>query len=414
MRWNALGWVLLALVGGAWIGTTLMRDESPPAPAEPADEEASLRAELAAVHAELARLGEAVDALARAQRGAAGSPASLQGRGPTPGTAGTGPRRTRPTASTPASTGQAEPSRIVRTARNRQASAQSRLWLDQLRSLESHLVREEALRAIRSGIDAEDPVKRLAALRAVRWVGSNDYDHAEYRAAILPHASSEDPDVRRAAREALAVVQPETGDLAWWLEEAQTADRNNAETTTEFLVRVAEGRVEGEVADAVLHLLREGTDIKKAFVMRGLQQSKDFDPRVEARLVEIVRAVEPHDYDSGYFFHFLAPRMDPKSDAVVDLILDRVGQGKGDLGTPLRGLRKGLDERQRAYAADRLVGFAESAGTTYTRQAILDGLRYVAGQEQIARLQVLADDPDADDATRGAARRAIQAAERRR
>ena len=410
MRANALPWILVAVLAGAWLGATFFgaEPECGSTWTPPVEDEGALRAELASVRAEVARLTRVVDDLERAR------PATLEGRQSAPVPVG-GPRTAAPietgeTTAAPEVTGAPQ---IVRAERNRQASARSQLWLDQLRSLDSAAVREEALRSIRGGLDAADPVEVLASLRAVRWLGSNDYDHAEYRAAILTYARSEDPDVRRAAREALAVVQPMTSDLDWWLEEARTADRSNAESTAGFLVRVAEGRVEGKVADAVLHLLREGTDIRKAFVMRGLQQATVFDPAVEARLVEIVRSVDPQDYDSHYFFHFLAPRLDPKSDAVVELILDRVGQGKGDLATPLRGLRKGLSERQRAHAAQRLLGFAENAGTTYTRRAVLEGFRHVGGPEDVARLQALADDPDADDATRAAAQRAIRAVEHR-
>lgn len=410
MRANVLPWLLVAVIVGAWLGATFLGGEPGAGPVDVigAEDEGAVRAELTALRLEVRRLEKTVSDLQQSQ------PATLEGR-TSESAAPDGGRAAAPSKSrdAPSASTQAEAGRLVRSERRRRASAQSRLWLDQLRTLESHLVREEALRAIRAGIDSENPVQRLAALRAVRWVGSNDYDHAEYRTAIEPHASSEDPDIRRAAREALAVVQPLTSDLAMWIEEAQRADRSNAETTTEFLVRVAEGRIEDEVADAVLHLLRDGTDIKKAFVIRGLAEATVFDPRVEARLIEIVRSVEPHDYDSGYFFHFLAPRLDPKSDAVVDLILDRVGKGQYDISTPLRGLRKGLSETQRAYAAERLLGFAENAGTTTTRRAILDGLRYIAGPAEVPRLQVLAEDPDADNATRGAARRVIETVERR-
>ena len=198
------------------------------------------------------------------------------------------------------------------------------------------------------------------------------------------------------------------------IEDAKTADRSEAETTAECLTTLSRGVIEGDTAEAVLLLLRDGTEIKKAFVMRGLQLAKSFAPAVEARLVEIVRSVEPQDYDSHYFFYFLASRWAPKSDAVVDVMLDTAGTGKGQIDAIVRGFATGLTDAQRDRAASKLLDFVENAGSPYARQALLETLAKIAGASHVARLEAIAANPNADADTKKLAATAAKAAGSRR
>jgi hypothetical protein len=331
---------------------------------------------------------------------------------PTP----SGPTATRPTAtasSTRAAAKSDAPPPRFGPLTLRQAGVLSRSWGERIRALDNAPARARAIGEILAALESEDDATLLAGLWASRRYRPDDYDPAEWRRLILPHASSDDPLLRRAALDALLIVMPDRADLALWIQAAHTADRSNAEQTARALVLLSEGRVEAEVADAVLHLLRPGTDIKAAFVIRGLNDATVIDSRVEARLIEIVRSVDPRDYDSGYFFHFLAPDWDPKSDALVDLILERAAKGQGSLDTILRGLKKGLDERQRERAAERLIVLAENAGTERARAHVLEGMAYVAGPAQVDRLRAIASDPEVDKRSRGLAKTAISAAAKR-
>ena len=273
--------------------------------------------------------------------------------------------------------------------------------------------RSRALSEIREAFLSRGDATLLAGLYAARSNATAEYDRAEWRALIHPHLASKDPILRRAAMEALLVVKTDRADLEYWIEATLTADRQNAERTAEALVLLADGRVEGAVAEAILHLLRSGTDIKPAFVIRGLSDATVLEPRVEARLIEIVRQAEPGDYDSHYFFHFVARSLAPKSDVVVDLILDRAGTGRGQVDTILAGLAKGLDEGQRARAAERVMGFAENAGADGARRAVLKSLQAIAGPAQVARLEAMAADAELSTAVRNLAHTAAVTAARR-
>jgi hypothetical protein len=257
----------------------------------------------------------------------------------------------------------------------------------------------------------EDAVGRLAAqVEALRsGTESTPKGHGSPATAEAARPRETGPQSDASATPA----KPDPADLAMWLEKAEAADRNSAETTASNLVRVARGIVRGKVADAILHLLREDPRISKAFVMRGLAGMKVMDPRVEARLIEIVRSVEEQDYDSHYYFHFIAGHMQPKSDAVVDLILDRASESRGNPDTILRGLRLGLSEAQRARAADALISLAENAGSIHVQRSVLGALAHVAGSAQAGRLDSLAQQSP-DETIQRLARRAAEAARKRR
>ena len=294
------------------------------------------------------------------------------------------------------------------------AQAQRKTWTEALRSLKDVAARDTALAEMRAAFDGTDEGRRLAALQLARWLGDVEYDRADWRKGILPHAKSKEPDVRLAALMALAWVQPEPADLALWSDAVRDADRNNAEQVAYAIVNTAGGVLRGAAADSVLHLLREGTNIKKAFVIRGLQQVKEWDPAVEARLIGIVRAAPAHDYDSGYYFHFITSRLDPKSDAVLDLMLEKVEAGKGELETIVRGFRVGLDERQKERVAEALLGYAENAGNARTVRWLAQGLEHVASARLVPRMQALIAGEGVDKYAKQAVEKAIEAARTRR
>lgn len=394
---TALPWILLALVAGGWIGATVFSSETSVSPgvvaAPSADPSAvaELRAAVETLRAEVQSLREE-----RPQPG------------PTLKTSGTTPTE-RPKAAPRTAEYKARESK---QRRQEAANAQRKTWYDAIRSLKAGDARETALAEMRAAFDSDDDTLRLAALQLSRWLGNIEYDRAAWRAAILPHTKSADGATQAAALVALAYVQPDESDLALWPEAAKRADRSTAEGMAHAIVRTAEGVLQGDAADAVLHLLRDGTDIRKAFVVRGLQSVKQWDPVVEARLVEIVGAAPASSYDSSYFFHFITPRMDPKSDAIVDLMLAKIEEGKSNIQTLIRGFHDGLDERQKAHAADKLVGYAENANA-YTVRYIAEALGHVASARHVDRMAALIAGDDVDKYAKNAMEHAIQRAKRR-
>jgi hypothetical protein len=390
LPWLLAAGSLLALLVILSLGTG--RDSEPPP--EPAD---GLRARNAALEREVAELREEV----RLLRGA--------GKPPSPA-----PERV-PTASSAEPSGPEKPEKSTRFGPDtvREAYDHYRTWLDAIRQIEDADLRSRTVEEVRRSFTSEDDATLLGGLFTARGSAPAEIDRRGWRDLILPHVSSSEPLLRRAALRALLFVAPDPADLVYWIEEAKSADRQSAETAARSIVKLAGGRVEGAAADAVLGLLRPGTDIKAAFVMRGLSDAKVLDSRVQNRLLEIVRKADPGDYDSHYFFHFLARNLEPKSDALMDLILDRAAGMKGDLRTVLSGLRKGLDAGQRARAAERLIGLAENASSDPARAEVLRVLVDLAGPAQVARLEAIASDPDVAESTRKLAATAAKAARAR-
>jgi len=401
----AVPWVLCALVAGAWIGSAVLVEDTVSTPAvAPA-----LGMGAAAGEAEVTELRAAVDALRaevralQAERASPGPVLHASGSAPTP-------------ASRPQVVPRSEAFRAREDAARtlEAAQAQRKTWYDAVRSLKDGSAREAALTEMRAAFGGKDEARRLAALQLARWLGDTEYDRADWRKGILPHVKSEDAATRQAALIALAWVQPEASDLAWWADAAKGADRNNAEELARAIVKTADGVLRGAAADAVLELLRDGTDIKKAFVIRGLQGVKEWDPAAETRLIEIVRAAPAHDYDSAYYFHFITSRLDPKSDAVVDLMLEKIEEGKGEIETIVRGFRVGLDERQRDRVADALLGYAENAANASMVRNLAQGLAHVATARHVGRMQALIAGEGVDRHVIQAVERALEAARTRR
>jgi hypothetical protein len=404
---------LLVVSLGANVALAVVLASRPAAPGTEAIE--ALRAEVAGLREEVRRgAGDGVPAAAPA------AAPTLAAAPVTPRASGTAdPAPSRAVAADPPRVSAAAPARAPspvppppRPAEDASAWDWANHWSAEARQLADAGRRSAALDEMRRALGSSDRTRILAGLYGYTSTPRELLDLADARSRILPHTRSDDPAVRRTARDVLASVAPSRDDVAMWLDEARSADRNTAESTARGLVAVAEGLVEGEVADAVLHLLRDGTEIKKAFVMRGLQQAKRFDGRVEARLLEIVRAAPARDYDSAYFFHFLTPRWAPKSDAVVDLLLERTASGTGEVETIVRGFGAGLSESQRARVAAALATYFPNAVALHARLGVAQGLALVASREQVALLESFAAS-EGNATVKESLRRAIEAAKRR-
>lgn len=392
-------WLVVVLVAIAWFASRWT--DSPPDRSEPeipsrtgsdtlSDTQGDTRRSLATLENEVTSLRKAVAALQADVGGPKlrGSPHAAEVSASTRQSQ-SAPRAT-PSEDFQAREAQAR-QRREQEARGMEAGRQMKTWLDMVRQVGDRDKREEALAQIRAALLGTEPTATLAALRAARWLQGGEYDRVDFRSMILRHATSQDAAVRWAARSALIHVDPDPSDLAWWVEEAKSANRQNAEEVAAGLTTLSRGVIRGDVADAYLQLLRDGTNIKRAFVMRGLREANEFDPDVVARLVEIVRSAPDSDYDSSYFFHFVASRMDPKPDVVLDLALERFDQGAREA---LRGLGVGLSSEQQRRAADRLLTFAENADADWQLASILTELVSIANSSHVDRILALGNLPN--------------------
>jgi len=405
----ALPWILLSALVVAWGVST--RGQAPSEPTPPPGTVALYSEEdIARMQRQIAELEDALarrDAAAPAPRpdlaGAAPEPA-LQGRVPE----SAGPGRAR----SPASAGAAR--RPGDGALRRVAYSQSKVWSDALRAEGDPEARDRAQVEVLRAIEGGEPAELLAALTTARWMDPARVDRGALRAQIDRYLDHESPAIARAALEAGTVIQPRAGDEARWIAVALAdAPGSRGETTMQMLVQAADGRVEGRVAEAALHLLRTGGQHKQAFLMRGLQGFKTLSPELVTRMIDIAGAAAPTDYDSHYFFHFIAPRIDPKGDRLVDLTLELLAGGKSQASTLLRSLRRGLSEGQKQRAAERLLTIAEGSTSDHLVGTLLQGVGELGNENQVGRLEALARRDDLGKSTQTRIAHLIETLQRR-
>lgn len=290
-----------------------------------------------------------------------------------------------------------------------------RPWLAVLKGDGPAAVKARVREAVLAALDAGDPIELYAALHVSRLAPADALGvPAQVRVRIERYVDADAPWLARAAIAAASNVDPKREDvvpLARLIADGHLDE--DGEEAAALLVRTSEGRIEGLAADAVLNLLRAGAQTKPAFVMRGLRAYRSLAPTVRTRLLDIVATAEPHDYDSHYFFHFLAPRLEPKSDRLVALALERIGQPGGtDTIELIRSLQRGTSAAQRLEIAHTLVEAAhEATNPGFFRQLLL-GIRMYGDDRHIAQLQALTGRDDLDDAMRAQIAAAIEALRR--
>jgi hypothetical protein len=308
--------------------------------------------------------------------------------------------------------------RRARDARDVAAARIMRGWLETARThAHGHAAPEELLHDIRTALAGKDEGRRLAALRAVHWVASQDIDKAAWRTAILPQVHDSDDGLRLAALQALLALGAHEEDASLWVEEARRLQGPEGDAEVEAvargLTRLGGGRIQGDLGDAVLHLLDDETRLSPVLVLRGLQMATWFEPRVEKRILDIVRVAKVGTAVRFAFFHQVAAHLEPKSDAVVDLLLQVAATGGGELATVLRALGRGLSPAQVRRVADALLVDAEGADSAYTLNCYALALVPVARREQAKRLEALLADDTRASAAGEALRKALAAARAR-
>ena len=299
-------------------------------------------------------------------------------------------------------------------------------WMTAIRGAkawEDPKAQAHALARLVEALGSNEDAVLLGALRTIRWLDDIPYDRETAEARVRAHIESDTPAIRRAAREALVTLRPDPADLGKWLDAALTATKRDAETTAYHLVMLADGKLTGDVADAILYLLRDtGSDIEKSSVMLGLQKIEELDPRIDARLIEIVRKAKAkaQDRDALIYFRSVATRLPKKSDAAVDLILEWAGRALAEEGNAVRrsdvrmilmGLAVGLSAGQKGRAADSLLAWFEDASTPRReRAAVLAALMRVAGWRHLERLEALRSRETTDEAARALLEKALRSA----
>ena len=387
MTRGTIPWLLAALMAGLWVGTLVGGAGDPVEPSQPeTSPPEDTTKELQQLRTEVAELRAIVLA-----RGAA----QLESPGRT-----VGDRKQNGAARSARPRSKAFQAReaAAREQRERRAAAQAsaqhrKIWHDALQSTSNDGTRERTVDEMRAALEGDDAARSLAALSLLRWHKSLRIPTEGMRVLIEPHTDASDVPTREAALIALAHVDPLPEDAKKLAMLASEDTLRWGEGVAEAVVLTSEGVIDGAAAQAVLGLLAEDGPTKKAFVMRGLQNAKEWAPAVEARLLEIVRKAPPRDYDGHYFFHFLTSRMDPKSDAVLDVMLERIERAPSDADTVARGLRVGLSEQQRTRATERLLEMARAATKRHALRGVLVALGQVATKRDLETIRGLQFDP---------------------
>ena len=295
----------------------------------------------------------------------------------------------------------------VKWVNPREAWDRAKPWIGGLGVLKTPRESDRLTDDLRSALTRTNRVDAHAALIALQDADVSALDRAAWRALVEPYAELEDAYIRWTARKVLRRFDPRPSELEAWVAEVMGSTRNDAETNVAGLVAAADGIVEGIVADAVLHLLRDGTDITKAFVVRGVFYGdfKRLEPRVVDRMVAVARAAGIDSYDASYFFVFIGRRLDPRPSNVVDAALDFLpdpGAG-GDDGIVLT-LTGGMDAPTKARVTSRMLEVAEGSDPFASERA-LRVLGAVATRAELPRIESIAADSTRSGLVRGVAAR---------
>lgn len=272
---------------------------------------------------------------------------------------------------------------------------QAETWIEALRGVAGPRDDHPALGEMRAALSGQSGVAAEAVLIALEGIDVSALDRATWRGILEPYARSPNFAIRRGAAVALHRIDPRPDDVERALAELRSAARFEAERSVETLVLMADGVVEGAVADAVLHVLRDGTDIPRCFVMRGVASGKlrVLDPRVVARMVEIAGGVPPQDYDSFYFLYFVAPRLEPRPDAVVELAMRVLTTpGPGSHRALVLALSGGLEGPARSRVLARLLSLVESSPDGYVARRALEVVKALGGRDEAAAVDRVAED----------------------
>ena len=286
-------------------------------------------------------------------------------------------------------------------------------WLMALQDVDRPSDDHQVVARMRAALRGQDVVAAQAALIALEnKIDVSALDRTAWRTILEPYERHPDFEVRCGAGALLHRIDPRPDDVERAIAAVRSAGRSEAARAVATLVLMADGVVEGPVADAFLHVLRDGTEVAPSSVMEGLAfpphgKFRRLDPRVVDRMIDIAGGLPPSAPDCASFLEYVAPHLEPRPEGVIDLAL-RVLETPGaqqDFKV-VRGLSSGLEGPARTRTVARLLSLAASSPDTFVARRAIEVLKGLGSRPERAALARIADDEKRPPEVREAAQRA--------
>lgn len=290
-----------------------------------------------------------------------------------------------------------------------QAYAMAKPWVEDALQIRDPAKRDAAIEEIRKALTSGDPLREYAGLLAFTQSAKANFDKAAFRDLILPLAKKVDGPAQVSAFYALYNTGMKDGDLGLLLD--VTADPGPAmkNSLSHLIFLYSKGEVTGPAGERVLALLGSDARDEVREALRGIWGAK-VSPEVEAKVLALSK--DPTTKHDAIYFGLSTFR--EKSKAVIERLVDVLGDADpNDWQRALWGLGHGIPKENERLVADAMMMLIKARSDDYTRTEALRSLARYGDTSHLADLQAVADNPMASEAVRAAAKRAIEAIERR-
>jgi hypothetical protein len=248
-------------------------------------------------------------------------------------------------------------------------------------------VRVKALARIREQLAAGAGAQsQLSGLQSLYKSLSAKFDHAAFRPAVLPLLLSNDHDVRLMAIVVLPGISEDKADIKAILRSVEDGSPRVRASVATALISIGKGEVVGQVAPALVKLLRDtNQDVVHQSIRSMWGQYRT--PELNAVLIELANTPQHHHVA---IYHGLSPQ--PEKNAVMceRLVEELADPDWNNSGRAAWGLTFGVMPEARALVEEGLLAAIAEETNAYTRSEEFAALKNVASEKSRAYLTKLA------------------------
>ena len=291
-----------------------------------------------------------------------------------------------------------------------QAKALMQPWVVDARQVRDERVRDAALASIQEALGSEKPEHVLAGILAFRALWGTTVDRSSFRTSLAACLESPEPAVRQEAVTAFLAAGTKAEDVPVFLRLLRDDSADVRRAALFPLAVAARGELTGEVGAAILGAV-EGMPPKEASrILRNLPWSRA-SPELEARVLALAR--EPEARRDVIWFQIV--HIDPKTEAMVDLLLEAVRDSDPEIRKCARwGLATGIPDSCAPRVAAALMESLEiDGGAEENIHHTFNGLRRYGTASEALALERFAQNPLVPEEVRKQAKQAAEEIQRR-
>jgi HEAT repeat protein len=257
-------------------------------------------------------------------------------------------------------------------------------WRQQIKAAPEEHREEIRASLIWPAFASGNPAQIRAALESLWWV-PKEFDSSAFHADIAGHLTSDSARTRYAAVRALTHQVAHGEDLPPLLQLTRDEDERVRGVAGRALLVHVEEACEGDIAAALTRLLGDTEEVRSTVLQSGWQW-----PKVRRVTPELEAAILSQRGERRWdVFRCVLPRLDPKSQRVVEYALSAFGElGEAGRHAP-KALLRGVPEPLHKRVAK--VALATLKSRTSVQREIYDLLSAYGGQEEMRALQSMLD-----------------------